>query len=149
MRYRDYCGRRYAFAFAVPARTYQTLYQSRGFGGYRGASFGVRRPLRYLVQQLDLDESQTRKVAAVLNQLKVEREQVRLDDKRIHAKLADLVVVAGVSVDQFNAALDERVAGAQRLKLETAQALRAISEALDPDQRERFADLIRSGLLAF
>ena len=147
MRFHDYCGRRYAFAFAEYARPYRTFSEGRRQGGYGGASFGVRRPLRYLVHQLDLDEGQIRKLATVLDRLKVEREQVRLDDKRIHAKLADLVTVEGVTVDQLQEALAARVASAERMQLESAQALREISQALDPDQRERFADLIRSGSL--
>ena len=82
------CGPRFAYAgIYLP-----TTCESRQHRSGRGASFGVRRPLRYLGYHLDLDASQMRKVAAILNRLKTEREQADLDEKRSNAALADLLV---------------------------------------------------------
>ena len=65
--------------------------EHRGRRGHRSGNFGVRRPLRYLSYQLDLDESQRRQVAAALDSVKIEREQMALDEKKMVSELADLV----------------------------------------------------------
>lgn len=113
-----------------------------------GADFGVRRPLRHLRYHLDLDEGQTRRVAAVLNRLKLEREQAGVDSKRAMHSLADLLLRDDSNVEQFAAALAPRVKSAERLQAETARALAEIAEVLDLDQRQQLADMVRSGLLS-
>ena len=121
-------------------------YESRSHR--HGGSFGVRRPLRYLRYHLDLDDSQTRVVAAALNRLKLEREQARLDAQRSMHKLADLVAADTLLNEETKAALHEHEASSIRLREEWLSALRDISAALDADQREQFAELVRSGLFA-
>ena len=98
----------YAYGYAVPddsceeaepsddrgKRSRDTWYaqrEHRGRRGHRSGSFGVRRPLRYLSYQLDLDESQRRQVAAALDSVKIEREQMAVDEKKMVSELADLV----------------------------------------------------------
>lgn len=138
-------SRRYAFAAAYKeAQSRQPFFESRQ---HRGASFGVRRPLRYLSYQLDLDEQQRRRVAAVLDRLKIEREQSRLDRKKTVSDLADLVTREDVSVDELRRALAPRVASSEQLQIAIAQAIQEIVGLLDPDQREEFAHLLRSGVL--
>ena len=113
--------------------------------GRRSGSFGVRRPLRYLSYQLDLDESQRRKIAVALDSVKVEREQALLDEKKMAGDLADLVADPDVSTESLNATLAARVRGAEQLQHSIAKALKDIVSILDPDQREEFAYLLRSG----
>ena len=113
-----------------------------------GASFGVRRPLRYLRYHLDLDEGQTRKVAAILNELKLEREQARVDDKRSLHALADLITRDDSGVEHFKTALEPRVSSAERLRGEVARALDELNKVLDLDQREELAEMVRSGLIS-
>src|SRR5213078_2700208 len=47
-------------------------------GFFGAAAFGVRRPLRFLAFQLGLDETQTREVARILDELKTVRALDRL-----------------------------------------------------------------------
>ena len=56
--------------FAYEAHTTKPHKLESRWHSSHGSSFGVRRPLRYLSHKLDLDDSQTRRLAAVLNQLK-------------------------------------------------------------------------------
>ena len=51
--------------------------EETGFGG-----FGVRRPLRFLAWRLQLDDAQVTTLAAILNELKTERAQAAVDDRR-------------------------------------------------------------------
>ena len=113
--------------------------------GRRGAGFGVRRPLRYLSYQLDLDESQRRQIAVLLDSVKTEREQAALDEKKMVAELADLVVKEDVSTDALEETLSARVRSTRQVQSLIAKALKEISTVLDADQREEFSYLLRSG----
>ena len=123
--------------------------EHRGRRGHRSGSFGVRRPLRYLSYQLDLDESQRRQVAAALDSVKIEREQMALDEKKMVSELADLVHAGGtednLSTEALKEALSARVRSSEQLQKRIAKALKQIVEVLDPDQRQEFAYLIRTG----
>ena len=105
----------------------------------------MRRPLRYLSYQLDLDESQRRRIAAVLDRVKVEREQSALDDKKMVGDLADLIEKPELSLSSLEDALTARVRSTEQLSKTIARGLSDIVEVLDPDQREEFAYLVRTG----
>ncbi len=139
--------RRPAFAHSHNTQS-NTHCESRlhGHGGGRG-DFGVRRPLRYLRYQLDLDDGQTRRVAAILNRLKLEREQAQIDDKRCLQTLADRVESGETDRAGLRTVLDERVRSAERMQQEVASSIAEVCDCLDADQRERFADLMRSGAI--
>jgi len=111
------------------------------------SGFGVRRPLRFLAWKLQLDEAQVAKLAAVLNELKTERAQAAVDDRRTLTAFAD--AVAGERFDEARAreARDGRVKSAERLQAAVERALAAIHALLEPEQRERLAYLIRTGAL--
>ena len=114
---------------------------------YHAADFGVRRPLRYMAHKLDLDDEQIDKLATILNVLKTERAQARLDEQRSVAGLAQ--ALEGESFDATGAAdaLAARVAAAERLKQEILTTLQKTHDMLDPEQRKRLAYLLRSGQL--
>src|SRR5262245_1345261 len=69
-----------------------------GFEG-GGGGLGVRRPLRFLMHKLDLDEKQITELARILNELKTERAQAEVDRQRTIAAFAD-----ALSGDTFDAA---------------------------------------------
>ena len=147
MQYQCWHGRP-AYAYSLH---FSSPYESRRHGhghSRRGSDFGVRRPLRYMRYQLDLDESQTRRVAAVLNRLKLEREQGQLDEKRCVAAIADLVAVGSPTQEEVKVALAARVTNAERLQNEVALVVREICEILDDDQREVFSDMLRTGSIS-
>ncbi len=70
-------------------------------GGDEFGGFGVRRPLRFLAFKLELDEPQVTELAAILSELKTERAQSSVDQRRTTASLAE--AVAGESFDQARA----------------------------------------------
>lgn len=120
-----------------------------GGGGDDGGAFGVRRPLRYLAYRLGLDERQTAELARVLDELKIERAQVAVDERRALAAFAD--AVAGDALDQarLSEAAASRVRSAERLRDAVVTALGRIHALLDPEQRKQFAFLVRTGAVQF
>jgi Spy/CpxP family protein refolding chaperone len=111
------------------------------------SGLGVRRPLRFLAHKLDLDEKQITALARILNDLKTERAQAEVDDRRSLAEFAD--AVAGESFDAAKAgsAGDRRVQSAASIRETLIRALEQIHSLLNPDQRQRLAYLIRTGVL--
>lgn len=145
-------GSGYALAGDGPPVTMESRHQStshRGRGSRSHANFGVRRPLRYLSYQLDLDEKQTRQMAKILDRLKTERAQVALDDDRTMSNIAELVTSETLSVESLQDTLSARVEGADRLRTEVANAIAEIVDMLDPDQREEFSHLLTSKAFSF
>lgn len=123
---------------------YESRWHNRG-----GSNFGVRRPLRYLAHRLDLDDSQTRRMASVLNQLKTEREQAELDEKRTVAAMANLLADGTPTLEEVRGTLIGRVKSAEQLLEETAKAVVAICDFLDDDQRDEFINLLLTGSVSF
>lgn len=121
-----------------------------GGGGddFGGGSFGVRRPLRFLAFKLSLDEQQVGELAKVLDELKTERAQAAVDDRRTTAAFAD--AVAGDAFDEAKAKEGGglRVKGAERLRDAVIKALGRIHALLDAEQRKHLAYLVRTGALS-
>jgi Spy/CpxP family protein refolding chaperone len=113
-----------------------------------GGPFGVRRPLRFLAWKLDLREEQVARLATVLNELKTERAQHEVDDRRSVTLLADALSADPFDATKAGEAARLRDQSAQRLHAEIAQAAERIHALLEPEQRARFAYLLRTGALA-
>ena len=120
---------------------------SHSRSGYHASGFGVRRPLRYMAHKLDLDDGQIDTLAGILNVLKTERAQARLDEQRSLAGIADAVERGDFDKVAAAEALSARVEAAERLKEEVLTTLEKTHEMLDPEQRKRLAYLLRSGQL--
>jgi Spy/CpxP family protein refolding chaperone len=121
-------------------------------GSYRaefspGASFGVRRPLRFLAWKLDLDEKQTAELAKILADLKTERAQADVETRRAASALADLASAAEFDVAKAKEAADLKVKSAERVGSALVAALSRLHALLDQDQRERLAYLVRTGVV--
>ena len=112
-----------------------------------GGGFGVRRPLRFLAWKLELEEEQVAELAAILDDLKTERAQASVDDRRAVASLADAVGAETYDAAKVSAATGERAKSAERLQAAVAKALGQIHALLKPEQRSRFAYLLRTGAL--
>ena len=115
-------------------------------GGDSGP-FGVRRPLRFLADRLGLDEAQAVELAAVLDDLKIERAQAAVDDRRVLSAWADGLAGETFDADRFARAAKDRVASAERLQAAVTRALSRMHGLLRPEQRARLAYLIRTGAL--
>jgi Spy/CpxP family protein refolding chaperone len=124
-------------AFAAPA------HDDAEFG-----NFGVRRPLRFLAHKLDLEEEQVTALAAILSDLKTERAQAAVDHRRSTSGIADSIAGETLDETKLGAAVTERVKTAERLRDAVVRAIGRIHAILKPDQRERFAYLIRTGVLS-
>ena len=125
----------------------------RGEGGFEasgrfdGLLFGVRRPLRFMAHKLDLNDAQVKALAQVLNELKTERAQADVDYRRTIAQVADLLEADVFDASAAEAALELRVKSAENLRQAVARALAKTHALLEPEQRERLAYLLRSGVL--
>lgn len=148
------CGPRSGYSRRGFAREAQGLgwehYARRGggFEGPGGGGFGVRRPLRFLAYKLELDERQVAELARVLDELKTERAQAEVDDRRTLAEFADAVAGEAFDTSKATAGGDRRVASSSRLRDALIRALNQIHAILNPDQRARFAYLLRTGMIS-
>jgi Spy/CpxP family protein refolding chaperone len=117
------------------------------FGEFGAGAFGVRRPLRFLAYKLDLNDKQVEQMARVLSDLKTERAQAEVDERRTLAALAEAVEGETFHAERASAAGQQRVASAERLRDAVTNALQRMHAILEPDQRARLAYLIRTGTL--
>jgi Spy/CpxP family protein refolding chaperone len=113
------------------------------------SAFGVRRPLRFLAHKLDLDEKQITALVRILDDVKTERAQADVDDRRALAEFADAVAGDAFDTAKASSAGERRVQSAARLRDTLARALEEIHALLSPEQRQRLAYMIRSGILSF
>ncbi len=111
-----------------------------GHGG-----FGVRRPLRFLAWKLELDDAQVREVARILDELKTERAQAAVDQRRTGSAFADAIASESFDAAAVAAAADQRVDTARRTKDAVVKALSKMHAVLRPDQRETLSTLMRTG----
>jgi Spy/CpxP family protein refolding chaperone len=109
--------------------------------------FGVRRPLRFLAWKLELTEPQLARFAAVINELKTERAQAAVDDRRALTLLADAAIADEFDTAKAAEATKLRTASAQRLQERVADSLAQMHAVLDAEQRARLAYLLRTGTL--
>lgn len=136
-----------ARASACGATGWRRQTHSQRRSTFHASDFGVRRPLRYMAHKLDLDDEQIDALAAILNVLKTERAQAKLDERRSVAGVAEAVEGETFDEDAAAEALNARVESAERLKQEVLTTLEKTHEMLDSEQRKRLAYLLRSGQL--
>ena len=113
--------------------------------GGSAESFGVKRPLRFLAFKLGLDDAQVATLAAILDELKTERAQAAVDDRRVLTAFADAIVGEAFDAAKAGESATLRKQSADRLAGAVVKALGRIHALLTPEQRERFAYLIRTG----
>jgi hypothetical protein len=111
------------------------------------AGLGVRRPLRFLAWKLELDDDQTARLARILERLKLERAQASLDLRRAAADLADALEADEFARDKVDSANTLRAEAARRVETAVATALQELHALLEPDQRARLAEFVRSGVI--
>jgi Spy/CpxP family protein refolding chaperone len=112
------------------------------------SGLGVRRPLRFLAHKLDLDDRQVAELARILTDLKTERAQAEVDDRRSLADFADAVAGAVFDTAKAASAGDRRVQSTARVRETLIRALEQIHALLNAEQRERLAYLVRTGVLS-
>ncbi len=115
--------------------------------GFGGGAFGVRRPLRFLAYKLQLEEQQVAELARILDELKTERAQAAVDQRRALSAFADAVAGDAFDETKANSGAALRLQSAERLRGAVVNALGRIHKLLDSPQRARLAYLIRTGTL--
>ena len=131
-------------------------HEGRSWGGpgeemdddFGAGGFGVRRPLRFLAHKLDLDDRQVAELARILDELKTERAQAAVDDRRTVAAFADALGLEKFDEARAKEGGDLRVKSAEKLRDAVVKALGKIHGVLDKDQRTELAYLIRTGVLS-
>ena len=121
------------------------------FGGFdddASAGFGVRRPLRFLAHKLELEDAQVETLAAILNDLKTERAQASVDNRRRIGSLADALEAESFDETKVETVGAEQAKTEERLQRAVSKALGRIHAMLKPDQRKRLAYLVRTGVLS-
>lgn len=119
-----------------------------GFEDDGSAGFGVRRPLRFLAHKLELEEAQVEALAAILNDLKTERAQASVDNRRRIGALADALEGEAFDDGKVASVGAEQAKTEERLQSAITKALGRIHGMLQPEQRKRLAYLLRTGVLS-
>ena len=115
--------------------------------GEEGSGFGVRRPLRFLAYRLDLEELQVTELAAIIGDLKTERAQAAVDDRRALGSLAESVAAETFDEAKAGEAAALRTRSETRVQEAVVRALKRMHALLTPEQRTRLAYLLRTGAL--
>jgi len=115
--------------------------------GSESSAFGVRRPLRFLAYRLEMDEEQVAELAAILNELKTERAQAAVEERRSLTAYADAVAAESFDEGAASEAGKRRVQSSTEVQGAVLKALRKIHVLLRPEQRSRFAYLLRTGAI--
>lgn len=115
---------------------------------FSGGAFGVRRPLRFLAYKLNLSEQQMAQLAKILDELKTERAQSAVDDRRTVAAFADALGLDTFDEARAKGGGELRVQSAARLRDAVVKALGRMHALLDSGQRAQLAYLIRTGVLS-
>lgn len=115
--------------------------------GEEGPGFGVRRPLRFLAYRLDLEETQVTELAAIIGDLKTERAQAAVDDRRALTALAEAVAAETFDRARSDEAAKLRTSSEARVQEAVVRALERMHALLTPEQRTRLAYLLRTGTL--
>ena len=110
-------------------------------------SFGVRRPLRFMAHKLDLEDKQIEQLARILDELKTERAQAAVDDRRTLSDFADAIAGESFDATKASAGADRRVDSSKKLRDAVVRALQQTHALLNPEQRAKLAYLMRSGVL--
>ena len=114
---------------------------------HQGPGFGVRRPLRVMSQELELDTDQVEKLARLIDDIKIERAQAAVHERRSVGLVADALLEGDFDATKVEAALDLRVQAAQKLRDAVRDTLRDTHAMLRPEQRKKLAYLLRAGTI--
>ena len=110
--------------------------------------FGVRRPLRFQSHKLGLDDEQAAVLAEVLDDIKTERAQEAVDDRRAQKLYAEALADDAFDLAKAHAAAERRLEARRRVQPALAEGLQRLLATLDADQRRQLTLLLRSGALS-
>jgi Spy/CpxP family protein refolding chaperone len=97
-----------------------------------------------MARQLELSEDQTEHMAAILDELKTQRAQAKVDHKKAVGAIADALAAESFDAQKVSAATEARAASAAEVERAVAKALERTYALLDAEQRKRLAYLLRT-----
>ena len=101
-----------------------------------------------MARQLELDEDQVAEMAAILDDLKTQRAQARVDRRKAMSVFADAFLDDELDTEKVHDACRARAESEKDVEDAVAKALERTFKVLDKDQRKRLAYLLRSGGLS-
>jgi len=101
-----------------------------------------------MAHKLELSDDQVAQLAVILNELKTERAQASVDQRRTINSFADALASETFDEGKAESAGAERVKSAEQVRVAVQNALRKVHGMLDPEQRQRLAYLMRTGALS-
>ena len=150
--YSGACGPTYANAWCeVGGRasgaewTYHSSSRMSGDAVFGSGGFGVRRPIRFLSEKLDLSEKQVAELARIVEGIRIERAQAAVDLRRAAGEFADALESDDFTTEAADSAGQRRIAAAKNVQGVVSRSLELLHEMLEEDQREELASLIRTG----
>jgi hypothetical protein len=148
------CGPTYASAWCATGAhtsgtewTYHSGSRESGDAVFGSGSFGVRRPIRFLSERLDLSEKQVSELARIVERIRIERAQAAVDLRRAAGEFADALASDDFTMGAAESAGQRRVDAAKSVQNVVSHSLKSLHEILDEDQRDELASLIRTGAL--
>jgi Spy/CpxP family protein refolding chaperone len=100
-----------------------------------------------LARSLNLNPEQTAELAAILDDLKNQREQARVDEKKAVSAFADVFMGGSFDKDRIEQVTAARAKSAAEVEAAVAKALQRTFELLDAEQRRELSFMLRSGAL--
>jgi Spy/CpxP family protein refolding chaperone len=98
---------------------------------------------------LDLEQAQIAALVEILDDIKTERAQAEVDQRRSHKLMAEAFKAESFDPDKIKNATEQRVTSERRIQETIAAALERLFELLTPEQRAELAHLLRTGALSF
>ena len=100
--------------------------------------------MRFMARQLDLDEDQVEELARILDDLKTQRAQARVDRRKAVSTFADAFLGETFDADSVRDACKARAESEREVEDAVFVALERTFGLLDKEQRKRLAYLLRS-----
>ncbi len=148
------CGPTYASAWCETGTrgsgtewTFHSSSRASGDSIFGSGGFGIRRPLRFLSERLDLTEKQVSRLARIFERIRIERDQAAVDLRRAAGQFADALEGSDFLPDAAAAAGQRRVDAAKSVQEVVSRSLQDLHALLDEDQRDELASLIRTGAI--
>ena len=121
--------------------------QSGGPRGLDPSFYDVRRPLKFFVTELGLDDAQTLVVTRVLDQLRCEQALSAVEEWRCNSALSDAFAGETLNRSRLDDANATAVHSAERMREVRIAAAEQLFAVLDADQRQKLAYAIRLRLI--
>ena len=106
--------------------------------------FSIKRPLRFLIHKLELEEDQVHEIADTLSDFKIEKDVADIERRRAKKVLAAALKADVFDREKAEEGVEQQVEAERRLRSAFVDSLERVHAALKPEQREKLAFLFGS-----